>query len=249
MEINTLPLDAANADGSIQADTHSLYATMQTKVSFEMEGTFSEKRKMFFSKGSSAGIGKFGTTYLGDIESNTKNMGHSVTSTMSYSILGMPLTGADVCGSIGEPNAELCARWYTVAAFQPFARNHKHIGFSSQVPWAFNQIYQRSITYQQVIQNAMYTKLHLIRYMNTQLTRIQTRGGTYYQPTFFEYHNEDEAYKNVQNNVLLGPALKLGVMATATGVTNTTYFFPAGRWCEVICHKGVDCCFTQSTSG
>ena len=96
----------------------------------------------------------------------------------------------------------------------------------------------------------MYTKLHLIRYMNTQLTRIQTRGGTYYQPMFFAYHNEDEAYKNLQNNVLLGPALKLGVMSTATGVNTTNYFFPAGRWCEVInCHKGVDCCFTQADSG
>lgn len=49
--------------------------------------------------------------------------------------------------------------------------------------------------------------------------------------------------------MLLGPALKLGVMATATGVNTTNYFFPAGRWCEVICHKGVDCCFTQETSG
>lgn len=42
----------------------------------------------------------------------------------------------------------------------------------------------------------MYTKLHLIRYFNTQLTRIQTRGGTFYKPMFFDYHNEDEAYKN-----------------------------------------------------
>jgi len=57
---------------------------------------------LFFSKSSTAGIGKFGTTYLGDIESDPTNMGYSVTSTMSNSILGMPLTGADVCGSIGN---------------------------------------------------------------------------------------------------------------------------------------------------
>jgi len=68
---------------------------------------------------------------------------------------------------------------------------------------------------------------------------------------FFDerYHNEDLAYTNIQNNVILGPALKLGIMSTATGVNTTDYFFPAGRWCEVICHKGVDCCFTQNTSG
>jgi alpha-glucosidase len=138
---------------------------------FETESKFSF-RPLTFSKSSSAGMGKFGTTYLGDIESNTANMGFSVTSTMSNSILGMPLTGADVCGSIGPPQAELCARWYTVAAFQPFSRNHKNIGYASQEPWAFNQVYLGTITYFDIIQNAMYTKLHLIRYFNTQLTRI-----------------------------------------------------------------------------
>jgi alpha-glucosidase (family GH31 glycosyl hydrolase) len=108
----------------MQIDTHSLFATMQTKTTFDKESEFSEKRPMFFSKSSSAGHGKFGTTYLGDIESNQKMMGISVISTMSNSILGMPLTGADVCGSIGNTTAELCARWYMIAAFQPFARNH-----------------------------------------------------------------------------------------------------------------------------
>lgn len=48
---------------------------------------------------------------------------------------------------------------------------------------------------------------------------------------------------------MLGNALKLGYMASATGVDSTEYFFPAGRWCEVICHKMSDCCFTQEESG
>jgi alpha-glucosidase (family GH31 glycosyl hydrolase) len=90
---------------------------MQTKVTFEKETEFSDKRAFLMSKSSAAGHGKFGTTYLGDIESNSMNMGFSVTNTMSNNILGMPLSGADVCGSNGNSEAELCARWYTVAAF------------------------------------------------------------------------------------------------------------------------------------
>ena len=72
-------------------------------------------------------MGKFGTTYLGNIESTPMSMGYSVTSTMANNILGMPLSGADVCGSNGNTYAELCARWYVVAAFQPFSRNHNNI--------------------------------------------------------------------------------------------------------------------------
>lgn len=99
-------------------------------------------------------------------------MGISVISTMSNGILGMPLTGADVCGSIGNTTAELCARWYTVAAFQPFARNHNQIDNIAQEPWMFDTIYKSTITYLEIIRNAMYMKLNLIRYYNTQLTRV-----------------------------------------------------------------------------
>jgi alpha-glucosidase (family GH31 glycosyl hydrolase) len=74
-------------------------------------------------------------------------MGHSVIGTMAHNIAGIPLTGADICGSIGDTNAELCARWYTVGAFYPFSRNHNAIGNIPQYPWSFNGVYERSVLY------------------------------------------------------------------------------------------------------
>ena len=44
-------------------------------------------------------------------------MGYTVTNTMGNNILGMPLSGGDICGSIGNTEPELCARWYMVGAF------------------------------------------------------------------------------------------------------------------------------------
>lgn len=44
-------------------------------------------------------------------------MGYSVTGVMAHNIAGIPLAGADICGFIGDTNAELCARWYMVGAF------------------------------------------------------------------------------------------------------------------------------------
>jgi len=39
-------------------------------------------------------------------------MGFSVTGIMMQNILGIPLSGADICGFNGDTNAELCTRWY-----------------------------------------------------------------------------------------------------------------------------------------
>jgi alpha-glucosidase len=41
---------------------------------------------------------------------------------MNMNMFGVPFTGPDVCGTIGEANEELCARWIQTSAFYPFAR-------------------------------------------------------------------------------------------------------------------------------
>jgi len=85
----------------------------------------------------------------------------------------------------------------------------------------FDTIYKNTVTYLEIIQNAMYVKLNLVRYYNTQLTRVQTFGGSFYQPMFFQYPNETLAYGYQERNVMLGNALKLGYMASATGIDTT----------------------------
>lgn len=53
-----------------------------------------------------------------------------------------------------------------------------------------------TITYNDIIKQAMYTKLSLIRYYYTQMSIVQREGGAFYKPLFFEYPNDDGAYTN-----------------------------------------------------
>lgn len=70
--------------------------------------------------------------------------------------MGIPLSGADICGFNGDTNAELCARWHKVGSFYPFSRNHACIGCSDQEPYRFaDQIYEGSITYTDIMREAM----------------------------------------------------------------------------------------------
>ena len=56
----------------------------------------------------------------------------------------------------------------------------------------------------------MRIKLGLIRYYYTLFHQLSEVGGTsIYRSLFFDFPNDENAYLNTTNNVLLGPALKV----------------------------------------
>jgi len=92
---------------------------------------------MLIERSSYAGMGKFGSRWLGDNFSEPKFMGFSVTGIMGDNIAGIALAGSDICGFFKSTNPELCARWYMVGSFYPFSRNHNTWDAEPQEPYHF----------------------------------------------------------------------------------------------------------------
>jgi len=43
------------------------------------------------------------------------------------------------------------------------------------------------------------------------MSLVQENGGAFYRPLFYDFPNDINAYDNQELNVMLGPAMKLGV--------------------------------------
>ena len=150
--------------------------------------------------------------------------------------MGIPLAGSDICGFIGSyESAEQCARWHTLGAFYPFSRNHNSWDTKAQEPYIDdfnNNIYIGTTTYTAIMRQAIKTKYSMIRYYYTQLMKLHLEGGAFYKPVFYEFPNDQKAYDNQEENIMLGEAVKLGI-ATQTNQNKTDVYYPAGRWCSV----------------
>jgi len=61
--------------------------------------------------------------------------------------------------------------------------------------------------------------------------------GPFYNPLFFSFPDDMNAYQAIQYNVMIGPALKLSVNSDTMGAdqvnNKTDFYFPAGIWCNV----------------
>jgi len=143
---------------------------------------------MIIERSAFAGMGKYGSRWLGDNFSEARYMGYSITGVMAHNIIGIPLVGSDICGFLGDTTPELCARWHMVGAFYPFSRNHNSFGGTDQEPYRFAyDVYQGTISYLDIMRTAMRVKYSMVRYYYTELSMAHKEGGAFFKPLFFEF--------------------------------------------------------------
>jgi len=233
LEAKSMALDAAHANGYTQLDTHSLWGTQEVRAT-HLWFQSKNKRTAIIERSAFAGLGKFGSRWLGDNFSQEKYMGYSVTGVMMHNIIGIPFAGSDICGFIGNTSPELCTRWHNVGAFYPFSRNHYDQASSAQEPYVFKGMEVQGVDVLRSMRRSINLKYNMIKYYYTQLQMVSNEGGAFYRPMFFDFPTDDNAYLDQEYNVMLGEALKLSVNSNNLQMATTAFYFPQGTWCSVV---------------
>lgn len=216
LEEQTISIDGQHGNDFLTLDTHNLFATMQTKATWQYFN-YQQERGFVISRSGSQGIGQFGARQLGNNFSTHQSLSNSIISIFQQSIAGVSMSGADICGFFGNTTADLCAQWYSIGAYYPFSRNHNDIASETQEPWAFKG---KQLG---VIRQAMLNKLSLVRYYHTEMIKVNLNGGTFFKPLFFEFPNDPGTYSAQTSNAMVGSALKLAF--NTQNITDTSDFY------------------------
>uniref|UniRef100_A0A674MFS8 Lysosomal alpha-glucosidase n=1 Tax=Takifugu rubripes TaxID=31033 RepID=A0A674MFS8_TAKRU len=109
---------------STHYNLHNMYGLTEAFATHSALIKIHGKRPFVLSRSSFPGIGRFSGVWTGDVRSDWEQLRYSIPAVLQFSLSGVPLAGADVCGFGGDTAEELCVRWMQLGAFYPFMRNH-----------------------------------------------------------------------------------------------------------------------------
>jgi len=240
LNVKSISIDALHDTGNTEYEVHSTYGFYMSKATHKW---FAERnlRQFVITRSTYAGSGKYVSHWLGDNFANYELLRLSISGIFQFGMYGIPVAGADICGFIGDTNPDLCARWYALGAFYPFSRNHNDKDAISQEP--FVEMFKnrtmdgkQNSTYTNFIREAAIKRYGVHAYQYSYTHQASVDGTPYFTPIFYRYPEDELAYSEVEQNVMLGESLKLSpVVYDTTDKKFASFYFPekGALWCPL----------------
>ena len=149
---------------------------------------FPNEFPFLLTRANAPGIGKYSFLWSGDNGSNYTWYKLSLSEVFNMNLLGVPMSGTDVCGFMGETNNILCAKWYQVGSLFPFFRIHRHLNFNNNDPFSMGKILENTAKYSIIF------RYKILKYYYS-LFMIKKHTGTIFRPLFFEFPDDMHLYE------------------------------------------------------
>jgi Alpha-glucosidases, family 31 of glycosyl hydrolases len=224
----TLPSDAET--GTPEAPLkhnawHNAYGMLMARSSREAQEQLTPERRPFvLTRAATAGAQRYTAVWNGDTTSCWEHLRLMVSSNPGVGLSGMPFTGADIGGFLGNTNAELLVRETQAGAFMPFYRNHNASREVDQEPWVFGEPYTSHI------RAAIKLRYRLLPYIYTLFHEAHETGAPLVRPLSWLAPNDpvcvrcDDQFL-LGNDLLVAPVLE-------PGAQERLILLPPGQWFE-----------------
>lgn len=127
--------------GSTSMEAKNLFGMLMARSSYEAGlQNNPDERPFVLTRSGFAGVQRYSAVWSGDNTANSRHLLLAGLLNCQMGISGIPFTGADIGGFIGDGNKELYTRWIETGVFSAFVRSHRIAFASGNEPWSYGEI-------------------------------------------------------------------------------------------------------------
>ncbi|MDZ7832795.1 MAG: glycoside hydrolase family 31 protein [Desulfobacterales bacterium] len=181
------------------------------------------KRPFVLTRAGYTGVQRYAAVWTGDNISDDAHMLADVRMVNSMGLSGMPFSGYDIGGFVGECGPNLFARWISIGVFAPLMRGHTMINSRDAEPWCFGEEVEA------IAGNFIRLRYRLLPYIYSAFYECSQTGMPVARSLAIEYAHDPMVYNHAYDHeYLFGDAIL--VVPVASDVHITKLYLPAGRW-------------------
>ncbi|HEY9761492.1 MAG TPA: glycoside hydrolase family 31 protein [Trichocoleus sp.] len=209
--------------GGDHREAHNLYGLLESRAAYESLCHHRPERRPFIvSRSGWTGMQRYAWTWTGDTLSTWEALRLTLGTIIGLGLSGVPFSGPDIGGFLGEPSAELYTRWFQLATFLPFYRTHCSTSSSARAPWSYGE------PTLSIIRDCLKLRYRLMPYLYTLAWETAQQGHPPVRPLFWNDW-QDERLWAVDDAFYLGEALLVCPVVNAD-VRSHTLPLPKGHW-------------------
>ena len=209
------------------SEAKNVYGMQMARASFEAAQKWGHgKRPFVLTRSAFAGIQRYAAVWSGDNQAKDEYLLSGVLLNCQMGLSGIPFTGPDLGGYIGDGNKELYKRWIEVGMFSAFVRNHREAYANANEPWAYGEEAEA------ISKSYIEFRYRLMPYIYSTFYEASQTGMPLTRSLCIHYPFDPLVYNNLyQFQYLFGDAF-LVVPMTSQDKSKRIYF-PPGTWYDL----------------
>ncbi|HEY7642387.1 MAG TPA: TIM-barrel domain-containing protein [Steroidobacteraceae bacterium] len=215
-------------------EAQNYYGMLMARAAFESAEQYGGNRRPFvLSRSGFAGIQRYAAVWSGDNQAKDEHILLGALLINQMGLSGVPFTGPDVGGYIGDGNKDLFRRWIEVGVFAPYLRNHREQYAAANEPWAYGEeaeaIAKAYIGFRYQLMPYLYSVFYEAVQTGMPVSRSLSIDSSFDAPVY------DPKF---QYEFLFGPGLLVNPL-TSKEQGKATYL-PAGAWYDLFTDEKLD---------
>jgi alpha-glucosidase len=216
---------AFEGDTASMREAHNVYGMQMARATYEGTKKLLKRRPFVLTRAGYAGLQRYTAIWTGD---NLASDGHMLLATRlvnSLGLSGIPFSGPDIGGFIGDPGHDLFSRWITIGTYTPLFRNHKCYGAKRQEPWSLGEDVET------LCRQTIDERYRLLPYLYTAFSEATATGMPVARSLAIDWTFDRNVYDwKFQNEYLLGAHLLVAPVSSNEHIARVYLPPTPGGW-------------------